>query len=59
MAQPNGNVFPVGLYDLNRYPRLSAEAYRQLIEMFAPHMEPVKLDFEAVAPERGYVAGCT
>jgi hypothetical protein len=29
-----GNVFPVGLYDLNRDPRPVAGAYKYLIEMY-------------------------
>jgi beta-glucosidase/6-phospho-beta-glucosidase/beta-galactosidase len=56
IAEPNGNIYPVGLYDLNRNPRISAEAYRQLIDMFAPCMEPTELDFEAEVASRGYVA---
>jgi beta-glucosidase/6-phospho-beta-glucosidase/beta-galactosidase len=34
LSRALGNVFPVGLYDLNRDPRPVAQAYRHLIEMF-------------------------
>jgi hypothetical protein len=32
LTKASGNVFPVGLYDLNREPRLAAKAYRHLIK---------------------------
>jgi beta-glucosidase/6-phospho-beta-glucosidase/beta-galactosidase len=35
-----GNVFPVGLFDLNRDPRPVAVAYKHLIEMY--RNEPLK-----------------
>jgi len=34
LAEPLGNVNPVGLFDLNRDPRPVAQAYRHLIETF-------------------------
>ncbi len=34
LAEPLGNVNPVGLFDLNRDPRPVAQAYRRLIESF-------------------------
>ena len=34
LSKPLGNVYPVGLYDLNRDPRPVAQAYRHLISMF-------------------------
>ena len=34
LRKPMGNVFPVGLYDLNRDPRPVADAYRHLIKTF-------------------------
>lgn len=34
LSKALGNVFPVGLYDLNRDPRPVAQAYKHLIEMF-------------------------
>lgn len=34
LRQPVGNVFPVGLFDLNRDPRPVAHAYRYLVSMY-------------------------
>jgi hypothetical protein len=34
-----GNVFPVGLFDLNREPRSVAQAYMQLLKMFGDKVE--------------------
>jgi beta-glucosidase/6-phospho-beta-glucosidase/beta-galactosidase len=34
LSKAIGNVFPVGLYDLNRDPRPVAQAYKHLVEMF-------------------------
>jgi hypothetical protein len=34
LSRAVGNVFPVGLYDLNRDPRPVAQAYKHLVEMF-------------------------
>ena len=34
LSQALGNVFPVGLYDLNRDPRPVAQAYKYLIKMY-------------------------
>lgn len=34
LSRALGNIFPVGLYDLNRDPRPVAQAYKYLIEMF-------------------------
>ena len=34
LSKPLGNVFPVGLYDLNRDPRPVAQAYKYLVEMY-------------------------
>lgn len=34
LRKPLGNVFPVGLYDLNRDPRPVAQAYKHLIRMY-------------------------
>jgi beta-glucosidase/6-phospho-beta-glucosidase/beta-galactosidase len=35
MSRPIGNIFPVGLYDLNRDPRPVAQAYKHLIKMYS------------------------
>ena len=34
LSRAIGNIFPVGLYDLNRDPRPVAQAYKHLVEMF-------------------------
>lgn len=34
LSRAVGNVFPVGLYDLNRDPRPVAQAYKHLVELF-------------------------
>jgi beta-glucosidase/6-phospho-beta-glucosidase/beta-galactosidase len=34
LREPLGNVFPVGLFDLNRDPRPVAQAYQHLIDMY-------------------------
>ncbi len=34
LSKANGNIFPVGLFDLNRDPRPVAQAYRHLLKMF-------------------------
>ncbi|HEY8224285.1 MAG TPA: family 1 glycosylhydrolase [Pyrinomonadaceae bacterium] len=34
LSKAVGNIFPVGLYDLNRDPRPVAQAYKDLVEMF-------------------------
>jgi beta-glucosidase/6-phospho-beta-glucosidase/beta-galactosidase len=34
LSKALGNVFPVGLYDLNRDPRPVAQAYKHLVQMF-------------------------
>ena len=34
LSKALGNVFPVGLFDLNRDPRPAAQAYKQIVEMF-------------------------
>ncbi|MCC6328880.1 MAG: family 1 glycosylhydrolase [Acidobacteria bacterium] len=34
LSEALGNVFPVGLYDLNRDPRPVAQAYKYLVEMY-------------------------
>lgn len=34
LSRAVGNIFPVGLYDLNRDPRPVAQAYRHLVQMF-------------------------
>jgi beta-glucosidase/6-phospho-beta-glucosidase/beta-galactosidase len=34
LSKALGNVFPVGLFDLNRDPRPVAQAYKQIVEMF-------------------------
>lgn len=44
LREPNGNVNPVGLYDLNRQIRVVGTAYRELVQEFAalpivPHSE--------------------
>jgi len=39
IGKAQGNVIPVGLFDLNRDPRPVAQAYRHLLEMF--HDEPL------------------
>lgn len=35
LAEARGNVSPVGLFDLNRQPRATAQAYKHLIDTFA------------------------
>jgi hypothetical protein len=42
-----GNVFPVGLYDLNRDPRPVAQAYKYLVNMFRD--EPLLAGSELLA----------
>ncbi len=49
-----GNVFPVGLYDLNRDPRPVAQAYKQLIGMFG--REPLP-DTQELAPLQSAISG--
>jgi beta-glucosidase/6-phospho-beta-glucosidase/beta-galactosidase len=46
LAKANGNVNPVGLFDLNREPRPVAQAYKQLLEMYGdePLLGPVGCD---------------
>lgn len=39
LRAPQGNVNPVGLFDLNRDPRLVGLAYKHLIQLFAPALE--------------------
>lgn len=46
LAQPLGNVNPVGLFDLNREPRAVGQAYRHLIRTFED--EPWIRDCEAL-----------
>ena len=36
LSAPRGNINPVGLYDLNRDPRLVGQAYRHLVRVFEP-----------------------
>ena len=48
LSKPLGNVFPVGLYDLNRDPRPAAQAYKQLIEVYGNDPETMRLPEEAV-----------
>jgi hypothetical protein len=36
LSVSRGNINPVGLYDLNRDPRLVGQAYRHLVRMFGP-----------------------
>lgn len=36
LAASRGNINPVGLYDLNRDPRLVGQAYRHLVRVFEP-----------------------
>ena len=36
LSVPRGNINPVGLYDLNRDPRLVGQAYRHLVRVFEP-----------------------
>ena len=40
LSKPLGNVFPVGLFDLNRDPRPVAQAYKYLIEMYSSETLP-------------------
>jgi beta-glucosidase/6-phospho-beta-glucosidase/beta-galactosidase len=40
LAKPEGNVNPVGLFDLNRQQRPVAQAYRHLLEMYQGHVPP-------------------
>jgi beta-glucosidase/6-phospho-beta-glucosidase/beta-galactosidase len=35
LSEAHGNVFPVGLFDLNREPREVAQAYKYLIQMYS------------------------
>jgi beta-glucosidase/6-phospho-beta-glucosidase/beta-galactosidase len=47
LSRAVGNIFPVGLYDLNRDPRPVAQAYRHLLKMFRD--EPLKAGAELAA----------
>jgi hypothetical protein len=40
MSRALGNVFPVGLFDLNRDPRPVAQAYKHLVDMFGGELLP-------------------
>jgi beta-glucosidase/6-phospho-beta-glucosidase/beta-galactosidase len=44
-----GNVFPVGLYDLNREPRIVAQAYKHLIEMFGSKVKLTEAESAALS----------
>jgi beta-glucosidase/6-phospho-beta-glucosidase/beta-galactosidase len=44
-----GNVFPVGLFDLNREPRAAAQAYKYLIEMQRDAVELTDTEARAIA----------
>jgi beta-glucosidase/6-phospho-beta-glucosidase/beta-galactosidase len=39
LAAPLGNVNPVGLFDLNRDPRLVGQAYRHLVDLFGRQLD--------------------
>jgi len=43
-----GNVFPVGLFDLNREPRVVAQAYKHLIKMFGADVKLTETEIEAL-----------
>ncbi len=47
LRRPEGNVFPVGLYDLNRDPRPVAQAYAHLVKLFRD--EPLLAGAELLA----------
>ena len=47
LSKALGNVFPVGLFDLNRDPRITAQAYQQLLKLFGNTPCP---DFDLEAP---------
>lgn len=47
LTKPLGNVSPVGLFDLNRHPRATAQAYKHLVDTFAA--QPELLDCPALA----------
>ena len=47
LSRAVGNIFPVGLYDLNRDPRPVAQAYKHLVEMFRD--EPLIAGAEVLA----------
>ncbi len=38
LREPLGNINPVGLFDLNRDPRLAGLAYKHLIQLFEPDL---------------------
>jgi beta-glucosidase/6-phospho-beta-glucosidase/beta-galactosidase len=46
LGRPLGNIYPVGLFDLNRDPRPVAQAYRHLIKTF--RNEPLLAGTEAL-----------
>jgi hypothetical protein len=43
-----GNVFPVGLFDLNREPRSVAQAYKHLIEMYRGKIDLTETEFSLI-----------
>jgi hypothetical protein len=59
LREPLGNVNPVGLFDLNRDPRLVGQAYRHLIRLFEaemgqdPPLETVLREAQEFAPSKG------
>jgi beta-glucosidase/6-phospho-beta-glucosidase/beta-galactosidase len=54
LSRALGNIFPVGLYDLNRDPRITAQAYQQLIEMFCETSLPdIQLEERMVSEKSG------
>ena len=48
LSQALGNVFPVGLYDLNRDPRPAAQAYKQLIDIYGNDPATMRLPADAL-----------
>lgn len=49
LSKPLGNVFPVGLFDLNRDPRPVAQAYQYLIEMYQNEKLPKEAEILKLA----------
>jgi beta-glucosidase/6-phospho-beta-glucosidase/beta-galactosidase len=48
LSEALGNVFPVGLFDLNREPRAVAQAYKYLVEMYADSVTLSDIEKEVI-----------
>jgi beta-glucosidase/6-phospho-beta-glucosidase/beta-galactosidase len=48
LGKPLGNVFPVGLFDLNREPRAVAQAYKHLIKMYGGKVQLTETESRAL-----------